>query len=731
MIPDKKHYSAAELAAMKLPGMPQTSKGIRNKARTEQWPAVWKKSRGLTGQCELYCPPANVLKLIREKQTQTLLAEAAASIQYNTDMLNTEHQSELTRLRGQVDSLNLLASQVACANARCAILAYVTNLATYVGRAAAIEQVVQAARDGTLPPALQAQVSVANARNSDGRTLSRTRLYEWLALYNKTFKPAERILMLAPGVTQKDMSIPAWGVLFLKLFRRPNQPKVTEAHKALSLELGEQTPSLDQVRRFMRKLAPEVLYRGRMTGAALKAVQPYTKRDTRNLKPNDVWMGDGHGFKALVAHPDHGQGFRPEVTLIIDAASRLIVGWSASLSESCIAVCDALRHAMTHHPVCCIYYSDNGGGQTNKTLDAPVTGVLGRLGVAHELGRPGNPQGRGMVERLHQTVLIKLANQLGTSQTSRMDRDTLRITSRNLQGGQQALANGRTPSEEQQRALNQLPTWTEFLEGVTAAIADYNANHEHRALPKVNGRHMTPQQFYDLHVERDTGLKLDADDLRDMFRPTVVRRAKRGLVSVFNNGYFHRDLMLVDGEDVQVGFDIHDAQHVQVRTLDGRYVCEAEFNGNARDMFAKDYVDRMRDQRAQGREKRLQRQLDEVRAEQRGTFQLEASDVLDITREIIDARPERPLELATGLVATARQTLAELRAEVDQPRIDSFELPTDMESRYRLWLRLDARMQAGDGLNEREMNFWRSFAHTTDFAVQKQMFEEFGLAAEG
>ena len=48
-----------------------------------------------------------------------------------------------------------------------------------------------------------------------------------------------------------------------------------------------------------------------------------------------------------------------ELTMIIDGFSRLVVGWSISLSENVIAVSDALRHAMTNHPPCLIYYSDN------------------------------------------------------------------------------------------------------------------------------------------------------------------------------------------------------------------------------------------------------------------------------------------------------------------------------------------------------------------------------------
>ena len=49
--------------------------------------------------------------------------------------------------------------------------------------------------------------------------------------------------------------------------------------------------------------------RGRMTGAAYKSLLPYIRRDWQALRPNDVWIGDGHSFKAKVQHPIHGQPF--------------------------------------------------------------------------------------------------------------------------------------------------------------------------------------------------------------------------------------------------------------------------------------------------------------------------------------------------------------------------------------------------------------------------------------
>ena len=46
--------------------------------------------------------------------------------------------------------------------------------------------------------------------------------------------------------------------------------------------------------------------------------------------------------------------------MIVDGCSGAVVGWSVALSETAVAVADALRHGMTHFPPPLGYYSDIG-----------------------------------------------------------------------------------------------------------------------------------------------------------------------------------------------------------------------------------------------------------------------------------------------------------------------------------------------------------------------------------
>ena len=226
--------------------------------------------------------------------------------------------------------------------------------------------------------------------------------------------------------------------------------------------------------------------RGRKTGGAYKALMPYVKRDWLIFEPNDIWVGDGHGFKAKVAHPIHGQPFQPEITAIIDTATRFVVGWTVSLSESTVAHADALRVAMTFNDPPLMYYTDNGSGPTGKMVDADITGILPRLGIEHPTGLPGNPQGRGIIERLWKTVTIPLARTYATYVGNDADNSTKTLTLRKVNSAMNAENKRKELSTEQRRYRAMLPTFQQFMVDLAKAFDDYNNLHEHSELLKAS-----------------------------------------------------------------------------------------------------------------------------------------------------------------------------------------------------------------------------------------------------
>lgn len=99
--------------------------------------------------------------------------------------------------------------------------------------------------------------------------------------------------------------------------------------------------------------------------------------------------------------------------------------------------------------------------------------------------------------------------------------------------------------------------------------------------------------------------------------PEMTRTANRGWLQIFNNDYSSEDLLKVDGEEVRVAYDIHDATRVIIRRMDGSFVCEAIWNGNKRAAIPVPMVEVAKEKRKQRRLARVDEQRREIEAEGR------------------------------------------------------------------------------------------------------------------
>ena len=549
----------------------------------------------------------------------------------------------------QVELKNLTEKQREVAGARMALVAQVAQLEQAQPRYKAIKFFCEQIKRGGISSDLMRLVETANNKKGKNRTLSDRTLNQWVLDYEKADTPEERLKALAPmqRVAKKAEEI-VWLPDFLAIYRQTNGINVAEAYHYFSAEWDarfadeplrlEMKPSIDQVRAALAKLPKHIKEIGRKTGSELRALNTYVKRDWSVLQVNDVWVGDGHAMKLKVAHPEHGRPFIPEVTLIMDAACRFIVGWSASLAENVLAVADALRYGVERYGIPAIYYSDNGGGEKNWMLDGDITGMLPRLGINHQTGIPGNPQGRGIIERVHQTILYRIARQFETYHGTGADRDIIRQVSTAVISLDKAKRKGATQlTPKQQWAVGKLPSWNQFLDAVQAGVDWYNNEHVHSEIG------MTPAQ-----KRRQLMEKVNPDDLvfvtpveaRDLFRPSTLRVAQRGWLQLFNNYYFSAKLLDVDGQKVQVMFDIHDPSQVIVRKQDGTFVCYAELDGNKRDAFPMPFVEKTRQERSDRRLKNVLEKADEIQAERNPVVTIEHQQGFELLRTKPKAKQE-------------------------------------------------------------------------------------------
>lgn len=615
--------------------MPATTKGIREALqRYAGGEDNFARRRPGTKAIEysVDCLPEVTQKALRERYVAQLMVSEAP--QETTKPVVRRRRdpdaiSPLEAYRGSPqlmeERLNALTeNQRQVADARAALVREVFLLEEKgnIGRLKAINYVVSKARSGELPPLLQAAAVTANAKRGSGRTISRDPLYQWVLKYSQAQNAAERLLLLAPG-KREEMKVEeiSWLADFLAQYRQSNGRPMTEAYEDFVAEWNRRhaeepymlqiIPSYDAIRRVMKKLPEVVKQKGRVTGSEYRQIEGFTRRDWDAMPVNYVWIGDGHGMKLKCAHPIHGRPFSPEVTFVIDGATRFVVGWSLDLAENVFAVAGAIQHGIRNHGKPFIYYSDNGSGETADVLDKEVVGILPRLGINHPTGIAGNPQGRGIIERLNRTLPVRIARKYRTYFGKGADRETLRKTNRNLRSAFNALQKGNELNAVQRAAMRDLPSWAELIEAIRDGVEWYN-NRQHSELPmKASGKHYSPAEYRKKRLaEEDTEIEwLSEVELRDMFCPVVEKPVRRCEIHWLNNIYYAPELRDEHGRKVLISYDIHNAEKIIVRRPDGSFICEAIWNGNKRAAFPVTAEYHKHQQRIKGMRKRAEEKL--------------------------------------------------------------------------------------------------------------------------
>lgn len=608
------------------------------------------------------------------------------------------------------------------ADARMVLVHQLQDLAATVGTTRASQLLALQLASGQASAELASAARTANLRARTQAVSERT-LYRWAATHARDGWWGLLPAAADTPVAEVDEDVAA--VLGLYHSRDAQWRNLSRAAIEVTKQLGREYDSWKTLYGRARRALPRVnkvdLIKARHTGAERAAKLPFKRRDTSLLKPLDVWLIDGHTFKAKVRHPDHGGPFAPEVTVVKDAATRLISGWSVALSENVIAVGDALRHAVGNCGVPALIYSDNGAGETAKQMDCPVAGIIARLGAEHRTGIPGHPQGHGLIERGWQTHMINCARQFASYQGKDVDSGTLRKVSAALAKEQRAVKRATETGEVIQ--LSQMaPSWEKFIDAVGRAVQEYNTQHRHRSLPKHGsgphaGKHMTPAEAWAAMLDTELQHKLGQQELKMLFMPALLRVARRGEVTFLNQVYFAHDLMAVDGEQVRVHYDIHDPAYVLVFTIGGEFVCEAKWNANRMDYFPKPVIDMAREKRVKGIVKRRQAQIDTALSELQGTLQpanrfaLPASDAPVVLMPRADAPAVCSfLQLAASAPAGTEQSA---------PGRPFFDTQGD---RYE-WL-----MQHRDRWDADDATWVEAYVQGEDYAELAGYFESRGLA---
>ncbi|AWY19468.1 hypothetical protein DQF64_02365 [Moraxella bovis] len=427
----KKWYSAQELTDLQLDSLPKSKSNVINFLKKND--VANQKRQGKGGGLEYAFDglPKKVQAEIKARQTAELMkaskSKAVAVVKREREFGELDDKD-----RERVDNRLLMCLLVE---------QYIEELGT---QDKALDWVSKMSKQNALPiqNGLDYNEVCQNAKASrvGGVGVGKRQLHGWLLEHKKASTPTQRLHHLAPAKQGRPvMSVLSigWILDFLAVYRNPNGLSVSVAYRIFAVQYAqkvghENVPSLAQVRNALSKVPLAERERGRLTGSEYKKILPYVKRDWNAdwFMNNDVWVGDGHSLKLKVKHPDGKTVITPELTVIMDAPSRFIVGWSLSFSESGFAVLDALRMGWQEYGFNKIYFSDNGSGEFNEMLDNEVTGILPRMGVTHKTGIPGNPQGRGIIERFMKDVPKMIAQSFASYTGKSGDKSTQHLRPR-------------------------------------------------------------------------------------------------------------------------------------------------------------------------------------------------------------------------------------------------------------------------------------------------------------
>lgn len=751
----KNQFAMTDIMNFELLGLPKTRRGMDKYADREGWQFVEVPSTGKGGVRREYVLPVQLFEVVKLQALQKLAEEADISA------VPEIKSTALAVANVAVANAALLADwQRDCAIARLAVVRYVLKTAELTGKTKAIEAFAKASKEKRLDDALIATIKRANAKSGgkEGRgNVSRRTLFDWIKAFetSETNPEASAVALLAPKA--RTTEIPEWAGILLKLWGDPAKPELAEVMRRIESAYKDsavEIPSYHQARYFLETHIGNVeRERGRMGSREIKNIKPFVRRDASVLLPSDVYTADGHTFDAEVSHPDTGKPFRPEITTVLDVHTRMVVGYSIDLAESGLAVLDAISNAASDYGIPAIFYVDNGSGYKNAMMKDESVGVMTRMGTEVRHSIAYNSQARGTIERVHQTIWIRLAKKLPTYIGADMDSQAKQAVFKKTRKDVKTFGESKA-----------LIGWAEFLSIASDAVVAYN-NEPHSGLPRrhnpTTGRreHLTPQMLWDEQVaamdNAGTALVTVSDAERDdLYRPYLERKCLRGEINLFSNKYFSRELEQYHGETMLVGYDIRDGSKIWVRDTTHRLICIAEFEANKKGYFAQSALGDAREKRAQSQVKRAQVHVDAALENMRphrvlAHVQDQMMPMADIERAQVMLSERLAMEDAELVevadTTTMQASLDKLNALDSQDKSAGYASanppyekaqsapsaqPTQDE-RFGRWLQLAEEVKVGVVLNNADQDFYELYAESKIFKIKMREYQAAHEAEHG
>ncbi|GBR09410.1 transposase domain-containing protein [Gluconobacter frateurii] len=533
-------YSASQLAAMALPGMPGTARGVQIRAESENWLApelegqTWRRRQGRGGGFE-FTPYALPLS------ARVKLAVANAPAQAETFVEKREREDLWRRYEGMPEALRRKAQK-----ALEVINAVETLVASGTRKTHAVMMVAHETGVGK---------TTINNWYRDLRGLNRC---DWL--------PA-----LAPhwggGGNAAECTPEAWEMLKSD-WLRVEQPNFTDCYrrvKAAAVEHGWKVPSAKTLLRRLQAFPPELVVLAREGVDALKRLYPAQQRRRDVFHALQAVNADGHRWDVFVKWEDGTIG-RPVMVGFQDLFSGMILSWRIDKSENAETVRLAFGDMVETYGIPKMCYLDNGrnfaskwmtGGIPNRFRfkvkeDEPV-GIMTQLGVEVHWTTPYSGQSKP-IERAWRDLAQGAAKHPKFA----------------------GAWTGNNPMAKPENYASKAVPIEVFVETIAAEIREHNARTGRRSA--VCGGKLSFMEAFKASYEASPIVKATAEQRRLWLMAAEAIKPNRisGEITLEGNRFWAEELMALRGQPCVVRFDPQALQEpLHVYRADGTFVVSA------------------------------------------------------------------------------------------------------------------------------------------------------------
>nr|WP_294917355.1 transposase domain-containing protein [uncultured Neokomagataea sp.] len=546
---EQKWFSPAELAAMKLPGMPTTKQGMQTRVDQDGWMLpeqegqTWRKRQDRGGGFEFtsYHLPFQArvaLELHVQREADPAVAAEASDRREREDLwrkYDALPENLKERARKALRALHAVEGLVASGTRKTTALTIVAHMQK-VGR------------------------NSINNWYRDVRGLNRC---DWLA-------------GLAPhyGARAGDVAecpSEAWNIL-VSDYLRLEKPGFEACYRRLqhvAEQRGWTLPSSKTLLRRMQKYPPEMLVVAREGEEKLKQMYPAQKRDHAVYDALEAVNSDGHKWDVFVKWPIGAEEriVRPVMVAFQDVFSGKILSWRIDLSENKEAVRLAFGDLVERYGIPKHCYFDNGrnfaskwltGGVPNryrfKVKEEEPLGILPQLGVQVTFVQPYSGRSKP-IERAWRDFAHDLAKH---------PRFAGAYTGHKVDAKPENYGSKAVPLDV-------------FIEVVAQGIAEHNARVGRRS-DVCQGKYSFDQVFEASYARVPITRATDEQRRLWLMPAESITISKRdGVIEIEGNRYWADFLNQYPGEKVVVRLDPENLQQdVHVYRMDGTYLGAAE-----------------------------------------------------------------------------------------------------------------------------------------------------------